>query len=422
MTAQASQGSGPYPLDGSGSDIHGEATALRQLGPAVRVLLPGEIPAWSVTDPGLIRRLLAHKEVSKDAHQHWPAYREGRIPEDWPLRIWVDVRNALAAFGTEHTRLRKPLAAAFTARRVRALEPQIQQMTDDLLDELRPDVADGTVDLRDQFAWRLPLLVVNALLGVPESLHDEFRDAVGTLFATDLSPEEAAAGGVETYRLLNELIEIKTATPGDDVTSSIIAAHAEGSLDAQELRDSLLLLIGAGHETTVNLIDHGITNLLLHPEQREKAVSGEVSWDAVVEETLRHQAPIASIILRFAVNDLTDEVTGIRFAQGDAIVINYAAAGRDPAVHGESADAFDVSRAAAREHLAFGHGVHYCVGAPLARIEGRVALSTLFSRHPELALAVEPDALQPLPSLISNGHQRLPVHLDRAAARRTSAA
>ncbi|MFX4294269.1 cytochrome P450 family protein [Streptomyces bohaiensis] len=422
MTAQASQGSGPYPLDGSGSDIHGEATALRDLGPAVRVLLPGDIPAWSVTDPGLIRRLLAHKEVSKDAHQHWPAYREGRVPEDWPLRIWVDVRNALAAFGTEHTRLRKPLAAAFTARRVRALEPQVQRMTDDLLDELRPDVADGTVDLRDQFAWRLPLLVVNALLGVPESLHDEFRDAIGTLFATDLSPEEAAAGGVETYRLLNELIELKTATPGDDVTSAIIAAHSEGSLDDQELRDSLLLLIGAGHETTVNLIDHGITNLLLHPEQRERAVNGEVSWDAVVEETLRHQAPIASIILRFAVNDLTDEVTGIHFAQGEAIVINYAAAGRDPAVHGESADAFDVSRAAAREHLAFGHGVHYCVGAPLARIEGRVALSTLFSRYPELTLAVAPEELQPLPSLISNGHQRLPVHLDAAAARRTSAA
>ncbi|WP_103500365.1 cytochrome P450 [Streptomyces sp. SM14] len=422
MSTQASQGSTPYQLDGSGSDIHGEAAALRELGPAVRVHLPGEIPAWSVTDPGLIRRLLAHKEVSKDAHQHWPAYQEGRVPEDWPLRIWVDVRNALAAFGSEHTRLRRPLASAFTARRVRALEPQIQEITDKLLDELEADAETGAVDLRDQFAWRLPLLVVNALLGVPEELHDDFRDAIGTLFATDLSPEEAAAGGVETYRLLNELIEIKSQTPADDVTSAVIAAHAEGDLDDQELRDSLLLLIGAGHETTVNLIDHAIANLLLHPEQRERATSGEVPWEAVIEETLRHQAPIASIILRFAVRDLTDEETGVTFARGDAIVINYAAAGRDPGVHGETADEFDVGRAAAREHLAFGYGVHYCVGAPLARLEGRIALETLFTRHPDLALAVDADQLTPLPSLISNGHQKLPVKLDGAAAGQGQAA
>ncbi|MBH5338377.1 cytochrome P450 [Streptomyces pactum] len=404
----------PHRLDGTGSDVHGEAAALRAQGPAARVLLPGDIPAWSVTDPNLIRRLLTHPGISKDAHRHWPAFIEGRLPADWPLRIWVDVRNALSAYGDEHRRLRRPLATAFTTRRVRALVPHVQAITDALLDDLGTAGPEETVDLRARFAWRLPLLVVNAVLGVPEHLHDGFRDAIGLLFATDLAPEEAAAAPVAVYELIDELIAHKKDHPGDDVTSALIAAaeDADGRLTTGELRDSLMLLIGAGHETTVNLLDNAVVELLRNPDQLALALSGEVGWEKVVEEALRHQAPVASILLRFAVHDLTDEPTGIRFAQGDAIVINFAAAGRDPHVHGPGADRFDVTRDD-HSHLSFGHGPHLCLGAELARIEARIALPALFARFPGLRLADTP--LQPLASFISNGHQRVPVRLGRTA-------
>lgn len=405
----------PYRLDATGSDIHGEAAALRALGPATRALLPGDIPAWSVTDPHLIRRLLTHPDISKDASQHWPAYRDGTVPADWPLRIWVDVRNALSAYGDEHRRLRRPLAAAFSTRRVRALAPQIEAITHTLLDDLQHAGPDKSVDLRARFAWRLPLLVVNAILGVPEDLHDAFRDAIGALFATDLTPEDAEAAPVRVYELIATLLTRKREKPGDDVTSGLITAHDDGQLSEQELADSLVLLIGAGHETTVNLLDHAITNLLTHPDQLTQATSGQTGWEHVVEETLRHQAPIATIILRFAVHDVFDEATENTFAAGDALAINYAAAGRDTELHGADAYEFDITRAGARDHLAFGHGPHLCLGAELARIEARIALEALFTRFPHLRLAVTPDQLQPLPSLISNGHQQLPVHLGTPA-------
>ncbi|MEV6421719.1 cytochrome P450 [Streptomyces sp. NPDC051662] len=401
----------PYRLDPSGSNIQQEAAELRALGPAARVLLPGEIPAWSVTDPGLIRRLLASPDVSKDASRHWPAYINDEIPKDWPWRIWVDVRNALSAYGDEHSRLRRPLAGAFTARRVRALAPQIEQITNTLLDDVEAAGATKVVDIRAHLAWRLPLLVVNALLGVPETMHDDFRDAVGSLFSTDLTPQEAQATQEKVYALIQALIQHKRDNPGDDVTSSLVQAHTAGQVDEKELADSFVLLIGAGHETTVNLLDWAITNLLAHPEQLAMATSGQVPWEQVVDEALRHQAPIASILMRFPTRDITDHETGLVFAAGDALIINYAAAGRAPQHHGERADAFDITRTTAREHLAFGHGAHYCLGAELARLEGRIALAALFARFPSIQLAVEPDQLRPLPSLVSNGHTHLPVRL-----------
>ncbi|MFG2440565.1 cytochrome P450 [Streptomyces sp. NPDC048508] len=401
----------PYRLDGAGTNIHAEAAALRARGAATPAELPGGLTAWTVTHPDLIRRLLTHRDVSKDAHQHWPAYINGEVPSDWPLRVWVDVRNALTAYGSEHTRLRRPLAAAFSPRRVRLLRPQIKAITQALLDDLNATGPDEIVDLRARFAWRLPLLVVNALLGVPEELHDGFRVSIGGLFDTSLTAEEAGAAYSEAYRLLNVLVETKTKEPGDDVTSALIAGHSSGTLSRQELLDSLMLVIGAGHETTVNLLDHAVTNLLTHSAQRALVVSGQASWEQVVEETLRHQAPIANIILRFAARDILDEPTGLTFRAGDAIVINFAAAGRDPEVHGATAADFDVARPTAGEHLAFGHGPHFCPGAPLARLEAVTALPMLFETFPELDLAVEQDVLQPQPSFISNGHQTLPVLL-----------
>ncbi|MET7287043.1 cytochrome P450 [Streptomyces sp. NPDC005573] len=403
----------PYAIDGAGTDIHAEADALRALGPAAPALLPGNIRAWSVTDPALIRRLLVHPDISKDASQHWPAYIDGEVPADWPLRIWVDVRNALSAYGTEHRRLRRALSTAFTSRRVRALVPRIEEITQGLLDELEDAGPDETVDLRARFAWRLPLLVVNAVLGVPDDLHDAFRDTIGRLFSTGSTPEEAVAAATDVYGLIGRLIEYKREHPEKDVTTSLVRAQAAGEITTQELADSMMLLIGAGHETTVNLLDHATVLLLTHPDQLALVTSGKTPWDQVVEEALRLEAPLATMIMRFAVNDLTDEASGVTFAKGDALVVNFAAAGRDPGAHGSDADRFDVTRETARDHLAFGHGVHFCLGFELARAEARIALSALFARFPDLSLAVDPGELKPLASFISNGHQSIPVRLGR---------
>ncbi|WP_405852215.1 cytochrome P450 [Streptomyces sp. NBC_00090] len=413
----------PYTLDGSAADIHGEAAALRAMGPAAPVELPGGVPAWSVTDPELVRRLLVHPHVSMDAHQHWPAYLNGALPADWPLRIWVDIRTVQTAHGPDHKRLRQPLVPAFTARRVRALASRIADTAAAVLDDVAKVAAaapDGVVDLRTHFASRLPWLMVTELLGLPEAMHDGFQRVNDTVFATDLTAEQAAANTAQATQLLGALIAVKTEHPGDDVTSALVHAHRAGRLSEQELADSLWMMMGAGYGTTAALLDHAVVNLLTHPDQLDLAMSGRVGWDQVVEETLRHQAPVANFFLRFLTEDLHDEATGLTFAQGDALVINYAAVGRDPGVHGTDAHVFDVTRPTARKHLAFGHGSHYCMGAELARLEGRIALPALFSRYPGLTFAVAaPDRLTPLPSLIFNGHRELPVRLEGTSNRWT---
>ncbi|OIV38738.1 cytochrome [Mangrovactinospora gilvigrisea] len=408
----------PFHLDGSASDIHGEADLLRAQGPAVQVQMPGGVTAWSVTDPGLIKRLLTDPRVSKDAYQHWPDYIDGQVPAEWPLRVWVDVRNALTAYGSEHTRLRRLIGTAFTARRVRALLPTIEVLTGGLLDAVdAAPTADGIIDLRARFTFMLPLAVVNTLLGVPEDLHDAFREALTGVFATDIPADQAAVHAQTAYALLAQVVQARRADPGDDVTSALIAAHDDETgtkLSDQELLDSIFLLIGAGHETTVNLLGHSIVNLLTHPDQLALVQQEKASWNDAIEESLRHQAPIASIPLRYAVEDIHDTSTGATFRRGEPLLIHFAAAGRDPGIHGPNADAFDVTRPTRREHLAFGFGTHYCLGAELARIEARVALPALFARFPQLHLALAASELKPLESFISNGHQALPVRL-RAA-------
>jgi cytochrome P450 len=403
----------PFRIDSTAADIHAEGAALNALGPATWVELPGGVEAWSVTDTALAKRLLTDRRISKDAYQHWPAYMEGEIADDWPLRIWVDARNALTAYGDEHTRLRRLIGPAFSARRVRGLAPAIEEIVGNLLDTLAAHKDGAEIDLKAEFAWTLPILVINTMLGVPAEMTNSFRENVGGLFDTDVSAEQAAANGASLYGHLAALIAAKRESPGDDVTSALIAARDDETgtaLSEQQLLDSLMLLIAAGHETTVNLIDHSVTHLLTHPDQLALVREGKAAWKDVVEETLRVQAPIANIVMRFAVEDIEDAETGLRFARGDTFVINYAAIGRDPAVHSESPELFDVTREN-KEHLAFGFGTHFCLGAELARLELRIALPALFERFPDLALSVPADELRPAASFISNGHRSLPVVL-----------
>ncbi|MFD8009775.1 cytochrome P450 [Streptomyces sp. NPDC058955] len=399
------------PIDPFGHDIQGEADRLRAAGPCVPVVLPGGIEAWSITRQPLLKRLLTDPRVSKDPYLHWPAFRAGEIPETWPLYTWVAVRNMFTAYGMEHRRLRRLVAPAFTARRTEAMEPLVRDIVGDLLRKLAITDPAHPVDLRETYTHPLPIQVICALFGVPDSMRTDLRRAVDGVFNTAAGAEEVMATQKMLYGLLTELIAGKRAAPGDDMTSDLIATRddEEQGLTEQELIDTLLLILSAGHETTVNLIGNAVHALLTHPDQLALVRAGEATWDDVIEETLRWAPSVASLPLRYAVEDIAVE-GGPVISAGDAIVAGYAAAGRDPERYGPTAGLFDITRGD-KEHLAFGHGVHRCLGAPMARMEARIALPALFDAFPGLRLASPADDLPPIESFIAHGFRSIPVLL-----------
>ncbi|MEU6996017.1 cytochrome P450 [Streptomyces sp. NPDC046465] len=403
----------PIVLDPTGARAHDEHQQLRAHGQAARVDILG-VTAWSVTDPALLKELLTSPSVSKDARAHWPDFNDAI--QRWPLALWVAVENMFTAYGSDHRRLRRIVAPAFSHRRVTALRENIDAVVTGILDDLDALPPGEVVDLRERLAYPLPIAVISRLMGVPAEQQDSFRRVVDGVFDTTLTAEQSEANTKALYEALQLLIAAKRAEPGDDMTSLLITSRdqdAEGGLSEDELRDTLLLMISAGYETTVNVIDQAITQLLAHPDQLALLQAGKADWSDAVEETLRLEPAVRHLPLRFAVSDI-ELPDGQTIAQGEAILASYAAANRHPDWHGESADAFDITRTL-KEHLAFGHGVHFCLGAPLARLEVSTALQLLFERFPQLELAVPAPELKPLGSLLSNGHQTLPVRLRSAA-------
>ncbi|MFC9945957.1 cytochrome P450 family protein [Streptomyces pratensis] len=402
----------PIHLDASGADPHDEIARIREQGPVVQVALPGGILAWSVTSMELLKQLMTDPRVSKDAEQHWPAWMRGEIPADWPLTLWVSVRSMITAYGEDHVRLRKLVAQAFTARNVSVLRPRVEEITRVLLDRL-DEVPEGTeVDLRARFAVPLPVQVVCDLLGVPEEMRGPLQETVGLTFLTSVGPAANEENIRELYGTLAELVAAGREAPGEGLITRLVAVRDEANgigLSQQELLDTLLLIISAGYETTVNLLDHAVHRLLSNPAQLELVRSGRAAWEDVVEETLRCEPSGFHVPLRYAVEDM--EIGGVRIAQGDPILVSVAGAGRDPRVHGPDAAEFDITRPTRREHITFGYGVHHCIGAPLARMEAVVALKALFGRYPDLRLARPGEDLPLLPSFITNGHRELPVRL-----------
>ncbi|MFJ6213496.1 cytochrome P450 [Streptomyces sp. NPDC092296] len=399
-----------YRVDPAGADLAAEIRDLRAAGPAARVELPGGVPAWAVTDHAVLRELLVGPEVSKDPNLHWPAWPAIAQRAPWLLN-WVGPINMLNTYGVDHARLRKLVAPAFTARRTEAMRPLITETATRLLDGLAARPVGEPVDLKAAYAHALPMEIICSLFGVPVELRADAARLIEDIVATDGTPEQAQAVLAEVLALLTALIDRKRETPGDDLTSALIASHDDeaGRLTHEELIYTLLLVIGAGFETTVNLIASTVHALLTHPEQHRRLRDGEVGWSAVIEEGLRWAPSIATIPLRYAVTDLAlPDGTVIR--AGDAILAHFAAANRDPAVYGADADAFRPGRAA-EDHLAFGYGIHRCIGAPLARAEADTALRLLFDRFPDLRLAVAADTLLPVPSFIAHGVRELPVLL-----------
>ncbi|GHJ40945.1 cytochrome P450 [Streptomyces sp. TS71-3] len=406
-------------MDPTGRDIQGEAALLRSQGPVTQVELPGGVVVWAVTDTATIKSLLTDPRVSRDTYQHWPAWEngEGELAKSWPLAMWVADRNMITAYGDEHRRLRKLVAKAFTARRTAALRPRVEAITAALLDAIADQGRQGPVDLREQFAYGLPTQVISELLGIPDRMRDELLGIIGAWMTNQVSAEEVAVYERRVYELLAELVAHKRSEPGDDLISALITVRDDengSGLTERELVDTILLTFTAGHETTANLIDQAVYTLLTNPDQLALVRRGEATWDDVIDETIRLEAPFANLPLRYAVEDI--QVGDVTIAKGDAMIISFAAAGRDPLVHGGSADAFDVTRATRREHVGFGHGVHFCLGAPLARLEAGVALPALFERFPEMSFAKPAGELLPLESFVSNGHRELPVRLGTPVA------
>ncbi|MFH8796383.1 cytochrome P450 [Streptomyces sp. NPDC017941] len=394
---------------------------LREHAPVHRTELPSGVEAWLVTRYADAREALADQRLSKNpAHHDEPAHARGRtgIPGERKAELMTHLLNIDPP---DHTRLRRLVSKAFTPRRVAAFAPRVQELTDQLIDTFldKHGAERGAADLIHEFAFPLPIYAICDLLGVPREDQDDFRDWAGMMIRHGGGPRGGVARSVKKMRgYLAELIHRKRAEPGDDLISGLIRASDHGEhLTENEAAAMAFILLFAGFETTVNLIGNGILALLTHPEQRARlqrslAAGESALLETGIEELLRFDGPVELATWRFATEPL--RIGGQDIAAGDPVLVVLAAADRDPARFAEP-DLLDLSRRD-NQHLGYGHGIHYCLGAPLARLEGQTAVATLLRRLPDLQLGVEPEELRWRGGLIMRGLRTLPVRFTPPAA------
>lgn len=381
-------------IDPEALDRDAVARTLHAAGPVVAVDLNG-VNALAVTHHEPLRTVLADRDgtfVRGDATRNWRALREGEVDPRSPLARLVGgaIGSLLTTHGAEHARLRRPLQTHFTRRRVETLRPRVEEITGRLLSDL-----DGTdaVDVKERLAWPLTVGVLVELLGIGAEDAPVLGDLARRLFElTDASVFP------DSWAFLRKLVAERRENLGDDLVSALIVTDAEADpadrLGDDQIVANVFLLVMAGFETTMGTLTNGIRALLEHPDQLERVTGGGVEWDAAVEEILRRYSSVSLLPAAFSTRET--ELAGVPVPEGEMLLLGFAAAGVDVRAWADP-DTFAVGRDT-RGHLAFGHGPHLCLGAPLARLELGVALRALFERFPRLALDPRREGTAPVES------------------------
>lgn len=377
---------------------------LRGREPVYRFTLPNGQIAWLITRYEDAQVVLKDNRFIKNPHT---LLSQEQINKMIPiLERDLLFNHMLNSDPPDHARLRNLVHKAFKPKMIEELRGRIQEIADTLLDAVENK---GKMNLIDEFAFPLSIIVICEMLGIPMEDRDQFREWSDTLIGTTNHPEKIQQA-LPTFQsfitYMGHLIEERRKDSTEDLVSALIHAEAEGErLTEKELYSMIFLLIVAGHETTVNLIGNGVLALLQHPKQLEKLKSNPELTSSAIEEVLRFYGPVELATNRWAGEDVLIHEKLIR--KGDMVVVALASANRDEAQF-ENSDLFDITRKNNR-HLAFGMGSHYCLGAPLARLEGQIALLTLLRRMPNLHMNTDAETLKWRPTYLMRGLIELPV-------------
>jgi cytochrome P450 len=394
---------------------------VRSAGPVHEIRLADGHKAWLVVGHEHAKAALNDRRLSKDMHA--ALARSGEVVAEG-LPGPALARHMLSVDPPDHSRLRRLAMPAFSKRRVAALEPRVRSIVEGLLADLAARAGtDRPVDLVAGYAFPLPFTVISELLGIPEPDRADLGRWFGILLAPFAGPRPPAEA-VEASRLIVEylaaLLDRKRATPGEDlVTDLVVAADRDSALTEQEMLSTIFQLVVAGHDTTASLIGNGTVALLRHPELRDALVADPSLVTRVVEECLRWDAPVPHSTFRYTTEEV--RLGGAVIPAFAQVIVSLAAANRDPS-HCRNAETFDILRTDGG-HLAFGHGIHFCIGAPLARMEARIAFTALHARFPAMRLAVDPAELHwgHGDGLVLRGLTELPVILRPTEPRSSSA-